>query len=601
MICTATSWAAPSAATTTRTARTTRSLDRLGERGRTPAGVHPQADRFRHRHQVFQPARFFTGRPVTAPAAATRCRPGLVHPDGRQMTGDDWGNDFAGGPRCSSTARASASAAIAPAARRHARSCSASTPHGSPRSSPCPAETTGRSGKRWSWTPRKAPSPDSRRSLEAGEQLIAAGAVADGAGQDQVDSGHLPGRRCARTSTSKATAGLVDYLATLGCQPPLHRAAARRDPRLHARVRRGRSHPGEPETRWRQSTDAAGAKRCARPGWAWWRHRAQPRRRRRAVRQPGVVGRAASTGRASAYADHFDIDWHGCAAGGRLLVPVLGRRPPTALRPARSTAPSCGTSSSRYPIAAGTGQGSPREVHDRQHYELVNWSPRRQRARTYRRFFAITELAALRVRGPGGLSRRRTRRSCVYPGRRRHPGSDHPDGCAIPAGYLRGCRGRGPTPGWSVEKILEPGEELPDWPVAGTTGTTRWRGGRAVRGSDRRGGFTALDTPADRPGAPTGRRWCTTPSSPRRPLLSAELGRLAAGRRRATSARSSPRLPRLLHLLPHYLPSTAGSWPRRGGRCGPAPELGPTVTALTPRLRRRRRAGIRFQQYTGAG
>ena len=46
---------------------------------------------------------------------------------------------------------------------------------------------------------------------------------------------------------------------------------------------------------------------------------------------------------------------------------------------------------------------------------------------------------------------------------------DHPDGLADPAGYLRRLAERGVERIW-VEKILEPGEELPDWPVEGTTG-----------------------------------------------------------------------------------------------------------------------------------
>jgi isoamylase len=50
---------------------------------------------FRHRHQVFQRRRFFTGLPVTARGGGDPL-PDLewFTPDGRQMTGDDWGNDF---------------------------------------------------------------------------------------------------------------------------------------------------------------------------------------------------------------------------------------------------------------------------------------------------------------------------------------------------------------------------------------------------------------------------------------------------------------------------------------------------------------------------
>ena len=46
---------------------------------------------------------------------------------------------------------------------------------------------------------------------------------------------------------------------------------------------------------------------------------------------------------------------------------------------------------------------------------------------------------------------------------------DHPDGLADPAGYLERLRDAGAEHVW-VEKILDPGEPLRDWPVAGTTG-----------------------------------------------------------------------------------------------------------------------------------
>jgi (1->4)-alpha-D-glucan 1-alpha-D-glucosylmutase len=46
---------------------------------------------------------------------------------------------------------------------------------------------------------------------------------------------------------------------------------------------------------------------------------------------------------------------------------------------------------------------------------------------------------------------------------------DHPDGLATPRAYLERLRERGAHHVW-VEKILEPGERLRDWPVEGTTG-----------------------------------------------------------------------------------------------------------------------------------
>src|SRR5581483_11486023 len=46
---------------------------------------------------------------------------------------------------------------------------------------------------------------------------------------------------------------------------------------------------------------------------------------------------------------------------------------------------------------------------------------------------------------------------------------DHPDGLADPRGYLERLRAEGVEHVW-VEKILEAGEPLRDWPVEGTTG-----------------------------------------------------------------------------------------------------------------------------------
>ena len=46
---------------------------------------------------------------------------------------------------------------------------------------------------------------------------------------------------------------------------------------------------------------------------------------------------------------------------------------------------------------------------------------------------------------------------------------DHPDGLADPAGYLQRLRDAGVEHVW-VEKILDPGEKLRDWPVEGTVG-----------------------------------------------------------------------------------------------------------------------------------
>lgn len=88
----------------------------------------------------------------------------------------------------------------------------------------------------------------------------------------------------------------------------------------------------------------------------------------------------------------------------------------------------------------------------------------------HRRFFSIDELAGVRVEDPGVFETTHALvlglvAEGVVDGLR----IDHPDGLADPGGYLRRLAEHGVERIW-VEKILEPGEELPDWPVEGTTG-----------------------------------------------------------------------------------------------------------------------------------
>jgi (1->4)-alpha-D-glucan 1-alpha-D-glucosylmutase len=87
-----------------------------------------------------------------------------------------------------------------------------------------------------------------------------------------------------------------------------------------------------------------------------------------------------------------------------------------------------------------------------------------------RRFFDIGELAGVRMEDPEVfevLHRKAIElvRDGLVDGLR----IDHPDGLANPARYLRRLRDAGAEHVW-VEKILEPGEQLRDWPVEGTTG-----------------------------------------------------------------------------------------------------------------------------------
>jgi (1->4)-alpha-D-glucan 1-alpha-D-glucosylmutase len=171
-------------------------------------------------------------------------------------------------------------------------------------------------------------------------------------------------------------------------------------------------------------------------------------------------------GRASPYASWFDIDW----TPGRILLPVLGDD----FDPSQLTIEDGDLRyfDHRFPIAPGTGSGTPAEVHDRQHYALVGWR-RADTEQNYRRFFAVVTLAGLRVEDPAVFHA--THQQIRQWLERDHIDGlriDHPDGLADPLGYLTRLRSLAGDDAWiTVEKILEPGEELPaEWPVDGTTG-----------------------------------------------------------------------------------------------------------------------------------
>jgi (1->4)-alpha-D-glucan 1-alpha-D-glucosylmutase len=87
-----------------------------------------------------------------------------------------------------------------------------------------------------------------------------------------------------------------------------------------------------------------------------------------------------------------------------------------------------------------------------------------------RRFFDIDDLGGVRVEDPWVFELTHGKilalvRESLVDGLR----IDHPDGLADPRGYLERLRAEGVEHVW-VEKILEPGEQLRDWPVEGTTG-----------------------------------------------------------------------------------------------------------------------------------
>ena len=181
-------------------------------------------------------------------------------------------------------------------------------------------------------------------------------------------------------------------------------------------------------------------------------------------------------GPASPYADWFDIDWASADNPGKVLVPVLGGPLGEVLNELKLEG---GPSPDRIryydhevPIAPGTlVDGDVAATLERQHYRLCHWQVAGEEL-NYRRFFDVTTLAGVRVEVPEVFDATHALvleqvRDGVVDGLR----IDHPDGLADPGGYL--ARLADATGGaWvAVEKILEPGERLPDdWACAGTTG-----------------------------------------------------------------------------------------------------------------------------------
>jgi (1->4)-alpha-D-glucan 1-alpha-D-glucosylmutase len=172
-------------------------------------------------------------------------------------------------------------------------------------------------------------------------------------------------------------------------------------------------------------------------------------------------------GRDSAHAAAFDIDWD--FGDGKVRVPVLGSADD--VEKLEVVDGELRYYDNRFPIAPGTEEGTPQEVHARQHYELVDWR-RADADLNYRRFFAINTLAGLRVEDPAVFdATHELVLELVGDGAVDGLRIDHPDGLADPRAYLdRLAEASGGR--WTVvEKILEPGEDLPDsWRTAGTTG-----------------------------------------------------------------------------------------------------------------------------------
>ncbi|CDO08617.1 maltooligosyl trehalose synthase [Mycolicibacterium cosmeticum] len=172
-------------------------------------------------------------------------------------------------------------------------------------------------------------------------------------------------------------------------------------------------------------------------------------------------------GRDSAYASFFDIDWD-LDPHGRVVLPVLGSDDDVDGLAVDGDVLRLGDRS--WPIAPGTGDGSPADVYARQHYRLVGW---RTNVCGYRRFFSITSLAGLRQEDPDVFAAthaevRRWFTEGLVDGLR----IDHPDGLTDPADYLARLRALvGPDAWIVIEKILAPDEPLDtSLAVDGSTG-----------------------------------------------------------------------------------------------------------------------------------
>jgi (1->4)-alpha-D-glucan 1-alpha-D-glucosylmutase len=305
-------------------------------------------------------------------------------------------------------------------------------------------------------------------------------------------------------------------------------------------------------------------------------------------------------GRDSAYAHWFDIDWD----RGRILLPVLGSDQD--VDKLRVEEGEYGRElryyDHRFPLKPGTDR------HEDQHYELVDWR-RGNSEINYRRFFAIAELAGLRVEDPAVFDAThaeilRWYRAGDVDGIR----VDHPDGLRDPAGYFRRLRDQAPDAWLVIEKILEPGEELPAWPVDGTTGYDALAEVCGVfidpAAAD---AFTALDTRlAGVPAAwidlvHTGKIEAATI------LLSAELSRLSSlsgdGTRAEQTRAGLAEVAAAFPVYRSYLPDAGGEHLAEALAAARArrPDLAEHIDRLAARLAAGGdEAAVRFQQFTGA-
>jgi (1->4)-alpha-D-glucan 1-alpha-D-glucosylmutase len=303
-------------------------------------------------------------------------------------------------------------------------------------------------------------------------------------------------------------------------------------------------------------------------------------------------------------ASWFDVDWD--YGHGRVLIPVLADE----FDADRDLAIEGGLlhyGDLRYPLAPGSrGRGdTPAAVLERQHYALIS-ARHADTEQNYRRFFAVTDLAGLRVED--SLVHDATHREILrwvhelgVSGLR----IDHPDGLAEPGQYLDRLVASAPQVWLTVEKILQRDEELPaSWPVAGTTGYDALAQVNALlvdpqaeqRIDSAYRELTGDDATWEEHAAAGKRHVATT-------ILQAEFRRLA--RLVPTVAHAEAALTELVVAFPayrSYLPEGAPHLAQAVSTAGTArPDLAPSLQWLLPRLTDPAdELCIRFQQVTGA-
>jgi (1->4)-alpha-D-glucan 1-alpha-D-glucosylmutase len=191
-------------------------------------------------------------------------------------------------------------------------------------------------------------------------------------------------------------------------------------------------------------------------------------------------------GEDSIYARWFDIDW-----SGPLILPVLGAPLPEVIAAGdillvedRDDPHLLLYGDQRLPLRPGSLDGAPeggerlRAVIERQHYRPIHWRAANDRL-NWRRFFAINELAGVRVEDPAVFEATQKLYFDLFArGLIDGVRIDHVDGLTDPAGYCRAMRARFDIIGGEdrrailiVEKILAADEPLAtDWGIDGTSG-----------------------------------------------------------------------------------------------------------------------------------